>query len=69
MQNRSIWFFVVTVVLLGLSAFINYSEPPNLGLDVAGGIRFTIRAEVENLPAGERGGATWAAKQVSRPGG
>ena len=62
MQNRSIWFFVVTVVLLGLSAFINYSEPPNLGLDVAGGIRFTIRAEVENLPAGERGGATWAAK-------
>ena len=62
MQKRGIWFFVVTVVLLGLSAFINYSEDPNLGLDVAGGVRFTIRAEIGNLSAEERTGEAWARK-------
>ena len=60
MQKRGIWFFVVTVVLLGLSAFINFSEDPNLGLDVAGGVRFTIRAELGTLSPEERSGEACA---------
>ncbi|MEO7453541.1 MAG: hypothetical protein ABIV13_02120, partial [Fimbriimonadales bacterium] len=62
MQKRGIWFVVVTLVLVGLSAVLNFTEDPRLGLDVAGGIRFTIRAELDNLNPEERLGDAWTRK-------
>ncbi|MDQ2985267.1 MAG: protein translocase subunit SecD [Armatimonadota bacterium] len=62
MQKRGTWFVVVTLILVGLSAWINYGIKPRLGLDVAGGIRFTIRAELGELTSEERSGTAWASK-------
>ena len=62
MQKRGIWFVVVTVVLVGLSVLVNTQVAPRLGLDVAGGVRFTIRAELDKLAPEERSGDAWARK-------
>lgn len=62
MQKRGIWFVVVTLVLVGLSVLVNSTVDPRLGLDVAGGIRFTIRAELDRLSPDERTGEAWVQK-------
>jgi SecD/SecF fusion protein len=62
LQKRGIWFVVVTLALVALSVWINVSIKPRLGLDVAGGVRFTIRAELDELSAQERTGDAWARK-------
>lgn len=48
-QQRGFWFLVLVLGLLGLSVAINWMVPANLGLDVAGGIRMTIRADLNTL--------------------
>jgi SecD/SecF fusion protein len=62
LQKRGIWFVVVTLVLVGLSILVNATIAPRLGLDVAGGIRFTIRAELDELTQAERTGEAWSTK-------
>jgi len=62
LQKRGIWFVVVTLALVGLSIAVNIGIPPRLGLDVAGGVRFTIRADVSGLSAQESTGDAWAKK-------
>lgn len=62
MQKRGIWFVVVTLALVGLSIAVNIGIPPRLGLDVAGGVRFTIRADVNDLSAAEQTGDAWTTK-------
>lgn len=62
MQKRGIWFVVVTLALVALSIAVNIGIPPRLGLDVAGGVRFTIRADVSGLSAAEQTGDAWTRK-------
>lgn len=48
MQKNNLYFVLFVLILIGLSVVVNLTTKPNLGLDVAGGVRFTIRAE--NIP-------------------
>jgi len=53
-KQRGFWFIVIVLALVGLSAFINARVKPNLGLDIAGGIRMTIRANMSTLTDEQR---------------
>jgi SecD/SecF fusion protein len=66
LQQRAPWFIILVLALVGLSVWINLAFPARLGLDIDGGIRFTILADKSRLPATERTGTNWdsKAKQV-----
>ncbi|MCH8274238.1 MAG: hypothetical protein IH851_05560, partial [Armatimonadetes bacterium] len=49
MQKRGIWFLGLVAVLVGASILFNVTQEPRLGLDIAGGLRFTILADIESL--------------------
>lgn len=53
-KQRGFWFIVIVLALVGLSAFLNARLKPNLGLDIAGGIRMTIRADMSTLTPEQR---------------
>ena len=54
MQRRSIAFILIVLALVALSVVVNLRTEPRLGLDIAGGIRFRIRAEIDKLSPEER---------------
>jgi SecD/SecF fusion protein len=62
LQKRGIWFILIVLGLLGLSIVINLTMAPRLGLDIAGGIRFTIRADKSKLAFNEQSGEMWEKK-------
>lgn len=53
-KQRGFWFIVIVVALVALSAVVNARVKPNLGLDIAGGIRMTIRADMSTLSPEQR---------------
>ncbi|MBA3725109.1 MAG: protein translocase subunit SecD [Armatimonadetes bacterium] len=67
-MQRGIWFILVTVVLVGLSIWVNLTVKPRLGLDVDGGIRFTILADKSKLSPADRTGETWNRKALQTVG-
>ncbi|MGI8924651.1 MAG: protein translocase subunit SecD [Fimbriimonadales bacterium] len=67
-MQRGIWFILVTVVLVGLSIWVNLTVKPRLGLDVDGGIRFTILADKSKLAPADRSGETWNRKALQTVG-
>jgi len=53
MQKHFVYLGII-VVLAGLAAWGLYKPPNRLGLDVKGGIRITLRAELQKLPPAEQ---------------
>jgi SecD/SecF fusion protein len=64
--QRSVWFLLFVVALVVLSALVIWREKVRLGLDVAGGMRFTIRAKKEALSAEELKNWEDSAREVVR---
>jgi SecD/SecF fusion protein len=62
MQKHFLYLGVI-LVLAGLAAWGVYKLPTRQGLDVKGGIRMTLRAEVEKLPPDEQ--RRWDANRLS----
>ncbi|MFN8140265.1 MAG: protein translocase subunit SecD [Fimbriimonadales bacterium] len=70
MQKKGLWFLIVIIVLVALSLAVgtpifksvpglkDLYKAPKYGLDVAGGVRFTFKADVEKLAPEEQ--AKWA---------
>ncbi|MCL6623701.1 MAG: protein translocase subunit SecD [Fimbriimonadales bacterium] len=65
-MQRSVWFLLFVVALVVLSAVVIWQEKVRLGLDVAGGMRFTIRAKKEALSAEELKNWEESAREVVR---
>jgi SecD/SecF fusion protein len=64
--QRSVWFLLFVVALVVLSALVIWREKVRLGLDVAGGMRFTIRAKKEALSTEELKNWEDSAREVVR---
>ncbi len=74
MRNRGLWFLVLILALVAISLAIatpifsrvpglkELQKKPKYGLDVAGGIRFTFKANLDQLTPQER--ADWPTKYV-----
>ncbi len=65
-MQRSVWFLLFVVALVVLSALVIWREKVRLGLDVAGGMRFTIRAKKEALSTEELKNWEDSAREVVR---
>ncbi len=65
-MQRVGWFLLVVSGLVVLSGVVIWQEKVRLGLDVAGGMRFTIRAKTEALTPEERQNWEQSALEVVR---
>jgi len=52
--NKNFIYLGIVVLLAALAGYLFYTKPARRGLDVQGGLRMTLRAEIEKLPPEER---------------